>query len=163
MTAYSDSIGAFISSQSMVTTFTGTSGANFGNTFYPPSLKVALIDTVTNFFLVWQDLSEDPSGNIYFVRGWVVKTSAAPNLDSLKVYPNPYKPYAGHQRINFSGLTAEATVRIYDISGNLMEEILENDGDGSTIWDGDVSSGIYVYYIFNPQGEKRLGKLSVIK
>jgi hypothetical protein len=163
MTAYSDSLGAFISSQSLVNTFTGTSGANFGNTFYPPSLKVALVDTVTNFFFVWQDLSEDPSGNIYFVRGWVVKTLAAPNLDSLKVYPNPYKPHAGHQRINFSGLTAEATVRIYDISGNLMEEILENDGDGLATWDGDVSSGIYVYYIFNPQEEKKLGKLSVIR
>ena len=122
MTAYSDSLGSFISSQSLANTYTGTSGGNFGNAFYPPSLKVALVDTVTNFFLVWQDLSEDPSGNIYF-----------------------------------------ATVRIYDISGNLVEEIEERDGDGSATWDGDVASGIYIYYISNPQGEKKLGKLSVIR
>ncbi len=163
MTAYSDSLGAFTPSQSLANTFTGTSGANFGNSFYPPSLKVAQVDTVTNFFLVWQDFSEDPLGNIYFVRGRVVKALAAPNLDYVRVYPNPYKPYAGHQTINFSDITAEATVKIYDISGNLIEEIVENDGDGRATWDGSVSSGIYIYYISNPQGEKRLGKLSVIR
>jgi hypothetical protein len=163
MTAYSDSLGAFTSSQSLVNTFTGTSGANFGNLFYPPSLKVAMVDTVTNFFFVWQDFSEDPFGNIYFVRGRVVKILAAPNLDNAIVYPNPFKPYAGHQRINFSDITAEATVKIYDISGNLVEEIVENDGDGSATWEGDVSSGIYIYYISNPQGEKKLGKVSVIR
>lgn len=163
MTAYSDTLGAFIASQSLVSTFTGTSGANFGNDFYPPSLKVALVDSVTNFFLLWQDLSEDLSGNIYFVRGWVVKLVAAPNLDSLKVYPIPYKPYAGHQMIHFSGLTARATIKIYDITGNLVKEIEENDGDGEAVWNGDVASGIYVYYIYNSAGEKKLGKLSVIR
>ncbi len=301
MTAYSDSVGAFISSQSLVNTFTGTSGANFGNDFYPPSLKVALIDTTTNFFLVWQDFSEDPAGNIYFVRGWVVealadldiyddsldvsgnlidlgRVPAGPpdaigqfvmvnsdslhnpdpedgpslerlvnvepdsaslvlngpggasitvevwglptsleigqhaisevrtfipegrptgiyegtlviqgegeesgelvfdsftiriegpyadqTLDSLKVFPKPYKPHDGHRKIYFYGLTDKATVRIYDISGSLVKEIEESDGDGLATWNGDVASGIYIYHISNPQGEQKLGKLSVIR
>ncbi len=300
MTAYSDSASAFIPSQSLVNTFTGTTGGNFGNAFYPPSLKVAEVDTVTNFFLVWKDFSEDPSGNIYFVRGWVVKTladldvhndsldvsgdvmdlgsvPAGPpdavgrfflvntdtlmnpdpgdgpsledvanirpdsasllltgpggativceivglpdslgmgeyavpelrtfipegrpqgtyqgtiiiqgegattgepvsetfsvridgpyadaSLDSLKVFPNPFKPYAGHDKVYFYGLTGEATIKIYDITGNLIKEIEEADGDGLATWAGDVASGIYVYYIFNSNQSKK-GKLSVIR
>lgn len=81
--AYSDTIGRFSNSQSLINTFTGTSGASFGNDFYPPSLFVTLIDTVTNFFLVWQDYYEDSlGGNIYSVRGWVVESMADLDVDN---------------------------------------------------------------------------------
>jgi len=83
MAAYSDTIGRFSNSQSLINTFTGTSGASFGNDFYPPSLFVTLIDTITNFFLVWQDYYEDSlGGNIYSVRGWVVETYADLDVDN---------------------------------------------------------------------------------
>lgn len=106
--AYSDSIGRFSNSQSLISTFTGTSGASFGNDFYPPSLFVTLIDTITNFFLVWQDYYEDSlGGNIYSVRGWVVESMADLDVDNdsldvvndtmnLRIQPAgpAYSPYA---------------------------------------------------------------------
>ncbi|MEN3046344.1 MAG: T9SS type A sorting domain-containing protein, partial [Candidatus Hydrothermales bacterium] len=77
MSAYSDTLNAFSPAQIVFdfdTTFTGTTNANFGNAFYPPSLFVDTISGLTNFFLVWQDLKEDPLGNIYFIRGKVIVT-----------------------------------------------------------------------------------------
>lgn len=160
---YSDAAGAFTQAQSLINTFTGSTPGPMGNNFYPPALKITVIEDTSNFFLVWQDLSEDPNGNIYCIRGWVEMITAKPNLNSLKVYPNPFKPYAGHTFVNFAYLTERATIRIFDVSGNLVKTIYENDGDGLAIWDGDVASGVYVYCITNPQGEKRLGKIAVIQ
>jgi len=114
MAAYSDTVGAFSNSQYLINTFTGTSGGNFGNDFYPPSLFVTTIvdpvtnDSVTNFFLVWQDFYEDSlGGNIYSIRGWVVETYADLDVDNdsldvvndtmnLKIQPAgpAYSPYA---------------------------------------------------------------------
>lgn len=89
LAAYSDTNRRFSNSQSLIQTYTGTSGANFGNAFYPPSLFVkALIDTVeydtiTHFFLVWQDYREDSlGGNIYSVHGRVVKILGDLDVDN---------------------------------------------------------------------------------
>jgi len=91
LAAYNDSTVSFGPAQSLFNTFTQTSGGNFGGNLYPPSLKVVVIDTVDNFFLVWQDLLEDTTGgNIYSVRGWVVKEFADLDIynDALDVHGN---------------------------------------------------------------------------
>lgn len=306
MTAYNDTLGQFTNSYKLFNTFTGTSGANFGNYFYPPALAITNIDSVTNFVLVWQDLGEDASGNIYAVRGrvvtsqvdldafpnsldarndtldygtlpagpaWVsrsfrvVNTSGAVNPDSsdgpstakidtlsarpivlynlsddsrriltgfvetpasfpaleigqtldvtvtlyipegtlsgryagycrlravgsdstvdadsvcivvqgptaaadlenLRVFPNPFKPYIGHTIVNFEGLTAQATIRIYDIKGRLVKEISENNGDGLATWNPEspvIASGVYIYLVTNPQGAKKTGKIAILR
>ncbi|MEO0295153.1 MAG: T9SS type A sorting domain-containing protein [candidate division WOR-3 bacterium] len=75
MSAFSDTTQSFSKAQLVFefdTTFTGTTNANFGNAFYPPSLFVDTVKGFTNFFLVWQDLKEDPLGDIYFIRGKVI-------------------------------------------------------------------------------------------
>jgi len=85
LAAYNDSISRFSNSQSLTNTFTGTSGANFGNDFYPPSLFVTklMTDSLTYFFLVWQDYIEDSlGGNIYSLRGKVVPSYADLDVDN---------------------------------------------------------------------------------
>ena len=300
MCSYNDTIGKFGKSKIIYNTLTERQAGNFGNNFYPPSLKVGLVDSVTNFFMVWRDLFEDPNGNIYFIRGWVVTTMAdldidndslditnnvmdfgqapagpaylkkhfrivntdsednpdsldgpssdsivkiecpgvvlygpnnatidsgfisnipeglsigqsaeleltlfipegtppgdysgtitivgtaadsgetvdsfvvmikgpepEPNLDSLKVFPNPFKPYQGDRKIYFEGLTNEATITIYDVSGAIVKKIKETDGDGLATWDPkENASGIYYYVITNPANEVKKGKLAIIK
>lgn len=303
MSAFNDSIGQFIESYKFFSTFTGTSGANFGNAFYPPALAIANIDSVTNFFLVWQDLGEDLLGNIYAIRGRVVTSQvdldifpdsldaagdsldygvlpAGPayvsrsfrlinasadcnpdstdgpstaridfmsadaitlynlsdnsreivtgfvespatlppleigetvdvtvtlyvpegtlsgryegyctfravgsdstvdsdsirivvqgpvpmaDLEDLRVFPNPFKPYLGHTKINFEGLTARATIRIYDVKGRLVEEITETDGDGLATWAPEAASGVYLWSVTNPQGQKKTGKIAILR
>ena len=91
MAAYNDTTNVFgTPPSSLFNTYTENNGGAFGTNLYPPCLRVVTIDTVPNFFLVWQDLSEDPAGNIYFVRGWVVKEFADLDIynDALDVHGN---------------------------------------------------------------------------
>ena len=82
--SYSDTLNQFSPAQLVFefdTTFTGTTNANFGNAFYPPSLFVDTVKGYTNFFLVWQDLKNDPFGDIYFIRGKVVHVLSDLDID----------------------------------------------------------------------------------
>ena len=117
LAAYSDSARRFSASQSLLKTFTGDNSGSFGNNFYPPSLFVQAQvdtsgDTITHFYIVWQDFSEDSvGGNIYSVHGRVVKVLGDIDVDndslgvvadtmrlrswvSPSYYQVPYKDYA---------------------------------------------------------------------
>jgi len=89
------------------------------------------------------------------------------DLSNVIVYPNPFKPYLGHTEIYFKGLTEKTTIKIYNIAGELVREI-EN-VDGETTWDArnnsgnKVASGVYIYIITNDEGNKKIGKLAIIK
>jgi len=90
------------------------------------------------------------------------------NLEDLVVYPNPFEPARGHNGIVFAGLTTDATIRIFDLSGqeisgeNLSWRI-------SWLWDGRneqgqaVARGVYIYLVTNSQGERKIGKIAVIE
>lgn len=92
-------------------------------------------------------------------------------LNTVKVYPNPYKPnsYTRHKKIIFSNLTKQATIRIYNIAGEMVFKGEEEDSDGKYEWqatntNGDkLASGIYIYLITNDTGEKKKGKIGIIK
>ncbi len=90
------------------------------------------------------------------------------NLEDLVVYPNPFEPARGHSGIVFAELTSDANIRIFDLNGQeiLMKDII---WQRSWFWDmrnerGEVvSRGTYIYFITNSQGEKKIGKIAVIK
>jgi len=89
------------------------------------------------------------------------------DLSNVIVYPNPFKPYLGHTEIYFKGLTEKTTIKIYNIAGELVRKI-EN-VEGETTWDArnnsgnKVASGVYIYIITNDKGNKKIGKLAIIK
>ena len=101
------------------------------------------------------------------------------NLEDTAVYPNPYKPGSGTkfddtsrgEGIMFDNLTSKANIRIYNIAGELVAEIDEEDGDGKILWDTKndtgqyVASGIYIYLITNPNdsSQKAKGKFGIIR
>ena len=104
----------------------------------------------------------------------------APNLTRVIVYPNPFKPYDGNDDtgkpynglpntgITFGNLTAEVTIQIFDLSGNLVrEERVLN--QASYQWDAkngegeEVASGVYIYLITNSSGKKASGKLGIVR
>ena len=90
------------------------------------------------------------------------------NLENLIVYPNPFKPALGHTGIVFAGLTTDATIRIFDLSG---QEISREDVIWQMSWTWNVKNregekvarGIYIYLVTNSQGEKKSGKIAVVK
>jgi hypothetical protein len=96
------------------------------------------------------------------------------------VYPNPFKPAEGHTYITFGHptdvkkrLTAKATIKIYNIAGELVAILKEPEDDGEP--DGvlkwraindakrPLASGVYIYIITNPAGEKCIGKIAIIR
>ncbi len=94
----------------------------------------------------------------------LVVNAAEDNLNKVVVYPNP-----GKIEIRFSNLSNPATIKIFTINGEFIKTIEETDGDGQTTWYTDsnsgekVSSGIYIYIITNPQGQRINGKIGVIR
>ena len=103
----------------------------------------------------------------------VVEFNASQNLCGVTVYPNPYRPGSGsaYDRsagVVFANLSAGSKIRIYSMAGELVYEMEETGGTGYCEWravnsDGRrVASGVYLYNITNPSGEKKTGKIAVI-
>lgn len=107
---------------------------------------------------------------------------ATRELDDIAVVPNPYVGAAswepatlevgrGERRIQFMHLPAECTIRIYTMSGKLVNTIKHNStlDDGQEAWnlvshDGmDISYGMYIYHVDAPGIGEKIGKFAVIK
>lgn len=103
-------------------------------------------------------------------------------LADVAVVPNPYVGAAsweplttsvgrGERRIYFVHLPKRCTIRIYTISGRLVQTIEHDSGidDGQESWnlvsrDGmDISYGMYVYHVDTPDIGSTVGKFAVIK
>lgn len=94
----------------------------------------------------------------------------ATDLKHLIVLPNPFVPrLAAGGCVKFVNLTAEATIRIYDIQGRLVWRTDLADAGGSAFWYGTdeagqaLASGIYPYIIATPTGSETSGKITLIR
>ncbi|MBI4777980.1 T9SS type A sorting domain-containing protein, partial [Candidatus Desantisbacteria bacterium] len=69
------------------------------------------------------------------------------------------------QQIHFKGLTPHATIKIFNIAGELVKEIEHNNGTDEEVWinPGEVASGMYIYLIMNDKEQKITGRLGIIK
>lgn len=97
--------------------------------------------------------------------------------DALRAVPNPFRPGSGAgfdgAGIEIRGVPAGATIRIYSMSGILVAELLDADGDGAEFWDTknkegrEVSSGVYlVVATASPAGGgeiRKRGKLVIVR
>ncbi len=96
------------------------------------------------------------------------------NIENVYAYPVPFEKEKGHQFIKFgknpsNPLPSECKIRIYTISGELVKELEEKDGDGIYVWQKpednqgrELSSGVYIYIIDNGKS-KKYGKIMIIK
>jgi hypothetical protein len=96
-----------------------------------------------------------------------VATGASEDLANVFVYPNPVRPqYEGTVKV--SGLLNKATIKITDITGNL---VYETTSQGGTIeWDTTafgkykVASGVYMIFISAEDGiETKVKKVMIIR
>jgi hypothetical protein len=97
---------------------------------------------------------------------------ASPSVSTLSItdayaYPVPFKPSSGYTVIHFKGLTTNVTLRIYNISGEL---VFEKSGividpyvwDVKNNWGEPVASGVYIYFLTDDTREKKIGKIMII-
>ncbi|MFH1859947.1 MAG: hypothetical protein ABH870_02885, partial [bacterium] len=91
-----------------------------------------------------------------------------PTLEKAFVYPNPYyaDKHAG-MWITFDKLSIDSTIQIFTIAGELVDEIradsLRMGWDTCNSAGEKVASGIYIYLIKDPSGNKKVGKLGVVR
>ncbi len=95
------------------------------------------------------------------------------NLENVRVVPNPYyvseiwETGRNEHIIQFTGLPAEATIKIFNSSGELIRTLYHKSNSSIEKWDLKnefkqlTSSGVYFYYIESPAGTKT-GKIFVI-
>ncbi|GAB5556070.1 MAG: two-component regulator propeller domain-containing protein [Schleiferiaceae bacterium] len=120
------------------------------------------------------DIEIDPqSGEVFFAtpdgivsfRGQA--TEGFEDYTDVYAYPNPVEPnYQGP--IAIKGLVTNARVKITDLEGNIVSEMVAN--GGQAIWDGRtldgqrVASGVYMAYCTNDDGSKtHVTKIVVIR
>jgi hypothetical protein len=96
------------------------------------------------------------------------------DLSEILVVPNPFIAQneitrgRGLQRIQFTNMPPQATVRIYTISGNLVRVLEHSGGSGTLEWDVRtrfdlfVASGNYYFHVTTPDGRTSLGRFAVI-
>ncbi|MFH1823878.1 MAG: hypothetical protein ABH873_01455 [Candidatus Firestonebacteria bacterium] len=85
---------------------------------------------------------------------------------NVRVYPNPFK-ISTDKTVKVISVPLETTMDIYDACGSKIRTLKE---DGyMIIWDGKdekgnyVPLGTYLYVVFDSQGNKKTGKISLIK
>ena len=105
----------------------------------------------------------------------------AEELGKIKVVPNPYvvshigepNPYGGSvsRQLHFINLPAQCTIRIFNVSGQLVQTIKVNNNFGVDrfIWDmqnsngQEIPFGVYIYNVEAPGIGETTGKFAVIK
>ncbi|MHB8337175.1 MAG: fibronectin type III domain-containing protein [Ignavibacteriaceae bacterium] len=110
------------------------------------------------------------------------KSKFLTDLNNIAVVPNPYPGAAswepltntvgrGERLIYFTHLPAVCTIRIYTISGNLVQTLHHNGSltDGQEPWnlvskDGmDISFGVYIFQVDAPGLGTKIGRFAIIK
>ncbi|MCK4644462.1 VCBS repeat-containing protein [bacterium] len=88
------------------------------------------------------------------------------NLENILVYPNPVDKNQ-MENVIFANLTENCNIKVYAISGELVFEkelnqieyswnMKNNDGE-------EIKSGVYIYVIENDKGERKTGKIAVVR
>ncbi|HXO85084.1 MAG TPA: hypothetical protein VN803_06130, partial [Gemmatimonadales bacterium] len=105
-----------------------------------------------------------------------VSTTTSEQMASIHTVPDPYyvtnsiEASANQKVLNFVNLPAQAIVRIYSLSGVLVNVLTHNDvmGGGQMTWNlrnrnnQFVASGVYFYHVEAPDGKTKVGRFTVV-
>ncbi|HOC24411.1 MAG TPA: T9SS type A sorting domain-containing protein, partial [bacterium] len=97
-------------------------------------------------------------------------------LGEVFVAPNPFNIESGfggktgaEDKIGFYGLPERCTIRIFSYAGQLIQTIEHNEPVYTTAWfqvtrnEQEIASGIYLYVITTPGGDRVSGKFIIVK
>jgi hypothetical protein len=128
------------------------------------------------------DAAPSPAGlkNIGAVQ--IVYSALAPTgvVSEVKVRPNPYKKAALHDnrsnvydhKLLFYNLPPACKITIPDVAGQIIDVINFSSSDankGSTFWDMfskdglECASGLYLYIVESPTGDKKIGQFAILR
>jgi hypothetical protein len=132
--------------------------------------------------LATTDLTSSPAGlkNIGAVQIVYSALASAGIVSDVGVRPNPYKKAALHDnranvydhKLLFYNLPPVCKITIVDVSGQVIDVINFSSTDanrGSVFWDMfskdglEVASGLYLYIVESPSGDKKIGQFSILR
>jgi hypothetical protein len=144
---------------------------------------------VGNYYCVTSyDNAGNESGKVNNTR-FPVYPLRAPNAEFPKnvyVVPNPFRQHSGltgsgeRYRMEFIGIPARCRIKIYTLTGDVVQEINHDDGSGSEAWGSivrldyqlnkwtlGIAPGVYLYrvesLVAGHEGESYIGKLAIVK
>ncbi len=94
----------------------------------------------------------EPSESVQLTPAEPVVSEDFDDLEQVVIWPNPFSRRTGDQ-IVFRGLTPQATISIYSVSGQLVRRIEHENGTSRQTWDGrnghgdKIPDGIYIYHV----------------
>jgi hypothetical protein len=105
-----------------------------------------------------------------------VADAASGDLSRVHTVPDPYyvtnalEATANTKILNFVNLPSRAIIRIYSLSGILVQVLTHNDpgGSGQQVWNlrnrnnQFVASGVYFYHVEGPDGQTKVGRFTVV-
>ena len=122
---------------------------------------------------------ENPKGTIVQDKNFVMVVPGARatnNLKNVMVVPNPYVSHSEYneteylRKLRFNNLTAKCTIKIYTVSGELVNTIEHNnETEGFELWDlrtinnQEVAPGLYLFTVESDGVKDFIGKFAVIR
>jgi hypothetical protein len=156
-----------------------------GILFYPPadSNEATIMPQQGDIYLV---ASTKPfeDGDVYTFTTTAVRfdqATAQSMLENIYVVPDPYVVWSGletpginstlrgENRLQFRNLPAVCTIRIYTITGELIDTIYKDDSNSFAEWavvsnEGQrLAYGIYIYHVDVPGVGEKIGRFALIK
>jgi hypothetical protein len=133
-----------------------------GYTFTPPLTRPSFVPGLTYKITVQQQYG--------------VNNAVSGSLANVRTVPDPY--YVTNELeispntkiLNFVNLPAQAIIRIYSVSGVLVQVLYHNDqtGGGTETWNlrnrnnQFVASGVYFFHVEGPDGQTKVGRFTVV-
>lgn len=144
---------------------------------------------VGNYYCVTSyDEDNNESGKVNNTR-FPIYPLRGPNVEFPKnvyVVPNPFRQHSNltgtgeRYRMEFIGIPAKCKIKIYTLTGDVIQEIDHDDGSGSEAWGSikqldyqlnkwtlGIAPGIYLYrvesLVLGHEGEAYIGKLAIVK
>jgi hypothetical protein len=107
---------------------------------------------------------------------YTVADNASGDLTPVHTVPDPYyvsnalEATANTKILKFVNLPSRAIIRIYSLSGVLVNVLTHNDpaGSGEATWNlrnrnnQFVASGVYFYHVEGPDGKSKVGRFTVV-
>jgi hypothetical protein len=134
-------------------------------------------------FTTYKPFDRDDKYEFTIIGGTFTESQAKNDLDDIYVVPDPYiaastleprlirQTGRGQRRVDFVNLPPECTIKIFTMSGHLVQEI-EHDSiieKGREPWDMrtkdglEVAFGVYIYHVDAPGVGEKIGRFAIIK
>jgi len=117
-----------------------------------------------------------PGLNMNFLVEAATNLAGLKDLTQVHTVPDPYLGSSNYDRaptskqLMFVNLPEEATIRIYTLTGVLVDVLVHDDitGGGRLAWNVRnrnnqfVASGVYFFHVMTPDGDSHVGKFTVV-